>query len=58
MDGRDRLTKLIPFPNVKQQEYTKPKSIDLNVDDETLMKISSEGLLALNLVEMSNSKPL
>ncbi len=52
LDGRDRLTKLIPFPNVKQQEYTKPKSIDLNVDDETLMKISSEGLLALNLVEM------
>jgi len=42
----------IPFPTVVPSEYLQPATIDLEVEDEELIKLSDEGLLALNLEEM------
>ncbi|HIF45775.1 MAG TPA: phosphoribosylformylglycinamidine synthase [Candidatus Poseidoniales archaeon] len=42
----------IEFPEIGKIEYSAPKSIDLEVPDEELIRISNEGLLALNLEEM------
>ena len=41
-----------PFPERPKAIYAPPATIDLDVDDEALMSISEEGLLALNLEEM------
>ena len=42
----------LSFPDRPPAAFTPPATIDLEVNDETLMKISDEGLLALNLEEM------
>ncbi|MGY8754967.1 MAG: phosphoribosylformylglycinamidine synthase subunit PurL [Candidatus Poseidoniales archaeon] len=42
----------IEFPEVATIEYCPPKTINLEVADEELLRISNEGLLALNLEEM------
>ena len=42
----------IEFPSVQPSEYTAPTIIDLEVPDEELIRISNDGLLALNLEEM------
>ena len=42
----------LPFPDRPPAAFTPPATIDLEVDDQTLMTISEEGLLALNLEEM------
>ncbi|DAC63567.1 MAG TPA: phosphoribosylformylglycinamidine synthase, partial [Candidatus Poseidoniales archaeon] len=42
----------LPFPERPPAAFTTPATIDLEVDDETLIQISEEGLLALNLEEM------
>ena len=42
----------IEYIPVAKIEYTAPKTIDLEISDDELMKLSEEGLLALNLEEM------
>ena len=42
----------LPFPHRPPVTFAPPATIDLEVDDETLLQISEEGLLALNLEEM------
>ena len=42
----------LTFPDRPAVAFTPPATIDLEVDDDTLLKISDEGLLALNLEEM------
>ena len=42
----------IEYIPVAKIEYTAPKIIDLEISDDELMKLSEEGLLALNLEEM------
>ena len=42
----------LSFPVRPPATFTSPATIDLEVDDETLIQISEEGLLALNLEEM------
>ena len=42
----------ITFPTPPEQVFIEPQSIDLEVDDDALETISTEGLLALNLNEM------
>tara|TARA_B100000405_G_scaffold21488_1_gene16142 strand:+ start:206 stop:3235 length:3030 start_codon:yes stop_codon:yes gene_type:complete len=42
----------LSFPDRPPATFTSPATIDLEVDDETLIQISEEGLLALNLEEM------
>ncbi|MED5486535.1 MAG: AIR synthase-related protein [Candidatus Thermoplasmatota archaeon] len=42
----------LPYPERPTIEFTQPVTIDLEVDDQKLMQISDEGLLALNLEEM------
>lgn len=42
----------IEYSPVEPIEYTAPATIDLEISDEELMKLSEEGLLALNLEEM------
>ena len=42
----------LPFPDRPPVQFSPPATIDLEVSDETLLKISDEGLLALNLEEM------
>ncbi len=42
----------LPFPHRPPVTFAPPATIDLEVDDETLLQISDEGLLALNLEEM------
>ena len=40
-------------------EFQKPATVDLEVSDEDLIRISHDGLLALNLEEMrANTNPL
>ena len=43
---------IIGFPERPEVIYQPPANINLNVADEELLKISEEGLLALNLEEM------
>ena len=52
LDGQNRIANLIRFPNLKQQNYVEPRIVNLDVDDRELERISDDGLLALNLVEM------
>ena len=42
----------LPFPDRPPADFVPPATIDLEVDDATLLQISEEGLLALNLEEM------
>ncbi len=42
----------LTFPMSPAQTFTPPKTIDLEVDDDALMTLSEQGLLALNLTEM------
>lgn len=42
----------LQFPLPPPQEFQPPKSINLNKSDDELIKISEQGLLALNLEEM------
>lgn len=42
----------LTFPTPPPQVFTPPQSIDLEVDDDALMALSDQGLLALNLTEM------
>ena len=42
----------LPYPERPVVEFAPPATIDLEVSDETLVQISEEGLLALNLEEM------
>ena len=42
----------LSFPDRPPAAFTPPTTIDLEVDDQTLMTISEDGLLALNLEEM------
>ena len=42
----------LPFPDHPPVTFSPPATIDLEVDDETLLHISEDGLLALNLEEM------
>ena len=43
---------ILNIPIRKSYSFTKPKSINLEVSDDELIKISEKGLLALNLIEM------
>ena len=52
LDGQNRIANLIRFPNLKQQNYVEPRIVNLDVDDRELERISDDGLLALNLLEM------
>lgn len=52
LDGNNRIGNLIRFPNLKRQKYVGPRIVNLDVDDGELKRISEDGLLALNLVEM------
>jgi len=42
----------LPFPDRPAVQFSPPATINLEVSDETLLQISNEGLLALNLEEM------
>lgn len=42
----------ISFPTPPEQVFIEPQSVDLEVDDSVLERISNDGLLALNLNEM------
>lgn len=42
----------IEYSPVEPSDYAKPATIDLEISDEELIKLSEEGLLALNLEEM------
>jgi phosphoribosylformylglycinamidine synthase II len=42
----------LTFPTPPAQTFTPPKTVDLEVDDDALMTLSEQGLLALNLTEM------
>ena len=42
----------ISFPTPPEQVFIEPQSVDLEVEDTVLERISTEGLLALNLNEM------
>ena len=44
----------IEYVPILPSDYAKPAVIDLEVSDEELLRISDEGLLALNLEEMKN----
>ena len=52
LDDQSRIDNLIRFPSLKRQEYVEPQIVNLDVDDGELERISDDGLLALNLVEM------
>lgn len=42
----------LTFPTPPAQTFTSPKAVDLELDDDALMTLSEQGLLALNLTEM------
>ena len=42
----------LPFPDRPPVQFSPPATIDLAVSDETLLQISEEGLLALNLEDI------
>lgn len=42
----------LTFPTPPAQTFTSPKTVDLELDDDALMTLSEQGLLALNLTEM------
>ena len=42
----------LEFPERPSMEFQKPATVDLEVSDEDLIRISNDGLLALNLEEM------
>jgi len=52
ISGKNRAAQLLKFPSLDEQRYIPPNTVNLDVDDSTLMDISENGLLALNLEEM------
>ena len=48
----DAIWPQLSFPDRPPAQFSPPATIDLEVDDNTLIQISEEGLLALNLEEM------
>lgn len=42
----------LAFPMPPAQTFTSPKTVDLELNDDALMTLSEQGLLALNLTEM------
>ena len=49
---------MIEYVPVAEGSYSEPAEIDLEVSDDELIRISEEGLLALNLEEMHNPSAL